>query len=49
MLYEVITIWELAKAARWSRARKGEAVIRENDSGTSFFFLAEGEGKVIVV
>jgi len=40
-------IWELAKAARWSRARKGEAVIRENDSGTSFFFLAEGEGKVI--
>ena len=39
-------IWELAKAARWSRAHKGEAVIRENESGTSFFFLAEGEGKV---
>ena len=39
-------IWELAKAARWSRARKGEMVIRENDTGSSFFFLAEGEGKV---
>jgi len=41
-------IWELAKAARWSRARKGETVIRENEPGTSFFFLAEGEGKVTV-
>jgi len=39
-------IWQLAKAARWSRARKGEAVVRENEPGTSFFFLAEGEGKV---
>ena len=41
-------IWELAKAARWSRARKGESVIRENEPGASFFFLAEGEGKVTV-
>ena len=41
-------IWELAKAARWSRARRGDAVIRENEPGASFFFLAEGEGKVTV-
>jgi serine/threonine protein kinase len=41
-------IWELAKAARWSRARKGDTVVRENEAGTSFFFLAEGEGKVTV-
>ena len=41
-------VWELTKAARWSRARKGDAVIRENESGASFFFLAEGEGKVTV-
>ncbi|MDX1375931.1 MAG: serine/threonine-protein kinase [Burkholderiales bacterium] len=41
-------IWELAQAARWSRARKGEAVVREKEPGTSFFFLAEGEGKVTV-
>lgn len=39
-------IWELAEAARWSRVTKGEAVVRENEPGTSFFFLAEGEGKV---
>jgi len=41
-------IWELAKVARWSRARKGDAVVRENEPGTSFFFLAQGEGKVTV-
>jgi serine/threonine protein kinase len=41
-------IWELAKAAHWSRARKGDAVIREKESGASFFFLAEGEAKVTV-
>ncbi len=39
-------IWELAEAARWSRASMGEAVVRENEPGMSFYFLAEGEGRV---
>jgi serine/threonine protein kinase len=39
-------IWELAEAARWSRVAKGDAVVRENEAGSSFYFLAEGEGKV---
>jgi serine/threonine protein kinase len=39
-------IWELVNAARWSRVDKGKTIVRENDKGTSFFFLAEGEVKV---
>jgi hypothetical protein len=39
-------IWELVKAGKWSRVDKGRTIVRENDTGTSFFFLAEGEVKV---
>ena len=39
-------IWELVNAGRWSRVDKGRTIVRENDAGTSFFFLAEGEVKV---
>jgi len=39
-------IWELVKAGKWSRVDKGRTIVRENDKGTSFFFLAEGEVKV---
>jgi len=39
-------LWELARAAHWSRAPKGTIVLRENDEGDSFFYLAEGEVKV---
>jgi hypothetical protein len=39
-------LWELARAARWSRAPKGMVVLRENDQGDSFFYLAEGRVKV---
>jgi tRNA A-37 threonylcarbamoyl transferase component Bud32 len=39
-------IWELANAGKWSRMDKGKTIVRENDPGTSFFFLAEGEVKV---
>ena len=39
-------IWELVNAGKWSRVDKGRTILRENDQGTSFFFLAEGEVKV---
>ena len=40
-------IWELAKAGRWSRVAAKKTIIKENEAGTSFFFLARGECKVI--
>ncbi len=39
-------LWELAAAGRWARVDKGRIIVRENDKGKSFFFLAEGEVKV---
>jgi serine/threonine protein kinase len=39
-------IWELANAGRWARVDKGRIIVREQDRGRSFFFLAEGEVKV---
>jgi serine/threonine protein kinase len=39
-------LWELVNAGKWSRLDKGRTIVRENDKGTSFFFLAEGEVKV---
>jgi serine/threonine protein kinase len=39
-------IWELVNAGKWSRVEKGRVILRENDKGRSFFFLAEGEVKV---
>ena len=39
-------IWELANAGRWARVDKGRIIVREQDKGRSFYFLAEGEVKV---
>jgi len=39
-------LWELANAGKWMRVDKGRTLVRENDKGSSFFFLAEGEVKV---
>ena len=39
-------LWELARAARWRRVPKGERVVKEDERGRSFFFLARGEAKV---
>jgi serine/threonine protein kinase len=39
-------LWELARAGRWRRVPKGQAVVQEDESGKSFFFLAKGEAKV---
>ena len=40
-------LWELARAGRWRRVARGTAIVRENDPGQSFFFLAQGQVKVI--
>jgi serine/threonine protein kinase len=40
-------IWELVKAGQWRRVPATSVVIQENAPGQSFFFLAQGEVKVI--
>jgi len=40
-------LWELAKAGRWSRVKAKTTLIRENESGHSFFYLAKGGVKVV--
>ena len=39
-------LWELARAGRWKRVPKGNAIVQEDVKGQSFFFLARGEAKV---
>jgi serine/threonine protein kinase len=39
-------LWELTHAGRWARVAAREAIIRENEPGKSFFFLAQGQVKV---
>ena len=40
-------LWELARAGRWTRHAKATPVVRENEAGASFFFLAQGQVKVV--
>ena len=40
-------LWELVGAGRWLRVEKGKAIVKENDHGQSFFFLASGQAKVV--
>ena len=39
-------LWELAGAGNWRRVKAKNVIIRENDPGESFFFLADGQVKV---
>ena len=39
-------LWELARAGKWRRVPKGSAIVQEDESGKSFFFLAKGDAKV---
>jgi len=39
-------IWELVAAGRWTRVGAKQQIIRENDPGKSFFFLARGQVRV---
>jgi tRNA A-37 threonylcarbamoyl transferase component Bud32 len=38
--------WELAAAGKWSRAPKGAIIVKEDDAGRSFYFVARGEAVV---
>jgi len=40
-------LWELVNAGQWSRVERGQTLIRENEPGASFFFLAKGQVKVV--
>ena len=39
-------LWELINAGRWTRVAAKQAIVRENEPGKSFFFLAQGQVKV---
>ena len=39
-------LWELTAAGRWTRIAAKQAIVRENEPGKSFFFLAQGQVKV---
>ena len=39
-------LWELTHAGRWNRVAAKQAIVRENEPGKSFFFLAQGQVKV---
>lgn len=40
-------LWELARAGMWGRVKRTVPIVIENEPGTSFFFLAQGQVKVI--
>jgi len=40
-------IWELARAGKWSRVPRATNIVKENEIGTSFFFAAKGEVKIV--
>jgi len=40
-------LWELARAGDWKRVKRAKPLVKENDPGQSFFFLAQGQVKVI--
>jgi serine/threonine protein kinase len=40
-------LWELARAGAWKRVPRAQPIVKENDAGQSFFFLAQGQVKVI--
>ena len=39
-------LWEIAVAGRWMRVLARKVMLRENEPGNSFFFLARGQVKV---
>jgi eukaryotic-like serine/threonine-protein kinase len=40
-------LWELARAGDWLRVARATPIVTENEPGQSFFFLAQGQVKVI--
>jgi CRP-like cAMP-binding protein len=40
-------IWELARAGKWSRVARAQNIVKEAESGESFFFVSKGEVKIV--
>jgi hypothetical protein len=40
-------IWELARAGKWSHLARAQNIVREGESGESFFFVSKGEVKIV--
>jgi len=40
-------LWELVRAGKWTRVAANKTIVRENEKGKSFFFLAKGRVKVV--
>jgi serine/threonine protein kinase len=40
-------IWELVNAGKWFRATAKRQIVKENEPGTTFYFVARGECKVL--
>ena len=39
-------VWELARAAKWTRLERAKNIVKEGEPGNSFFFAAKGDVKV---
>jgi len=39
-------VWELARAASWTRLERAKNIVKEGEPGNSFFFAAKGDVKV---
>ena len=42
-----LELQEIAKAARWSRAKTADVLLEENETGSHFYLLATGSAKVV--
>jgi len=42
-----VEIWEIVRFSQWSRVSPGEVIIQDGSAGDCFYFLVEGELKVL--
>jgi serine/threonine protein kinase len=40
-------IWEIARAGKWSRVPRAQNIVKEGEAGSSFFYVAKGEVKIV--
>jgi len=40
-------IWEMVRAGKWYRLERAKNIVREDEPGQSFFFVAKGEVKIV--